>query len=42
MEGLIFSYLVDFIFILTEFESLDMNYPFIFEGYDDNGVFICI
>jgi hypothetical protein len=41
MEGLTLEWMVDF-FILIYIESLEMTYPFIFEGCDDNDVFIFI
>jgi len=42
MKGLTLEWLVFFFLILIEFESFKMTYPFIFKGYDDNGVFIFI
>jgi hypothetical protein len=41
MEGFTLERMVDF-FILTEFENLEMTYPLIFKGCDDNDVFILI
>jgi hypothetical protein len=41
MEGLILEWMVKFIYF-DKIEIVKTTYPFIFEGCDDNGVFICI
>jgi hypothetical protein len=41
-RGFDFGMMVDFLFYFNRIEIMQMTYPFIFKGCDDNGVFISI